>query len=143
MSSKKIKLVEIADTGEGTKLAFASYLKTDYVAKGLVISLDDHDAIKKLYFVSNDFGSVEWLNGIGLNDCHKWENDEQARSASALSKRYTAILANGEETLGYAEKNIIADVLENIDDQKLANLIKDVVQSKQYDESLDISTITN
>ena len=92
-----------------------------------------------MYFTSNNLGSVEWKNGIGINDCQIWEDEDQAQAASNLSRRYTAVLANGKSDNTFAEKKIIPDILESLEDKSFAELIESIVKEKEYSNSIDIS----
>ena len=94
-----------------------------------------------MYFTSNNLGSVEWKNGIGINDCHIWEDEDQAKAkaASNLSRRYTAVLATVKTDNTFAEKKIIPDILKSLEDKSFAELIESIVKEKEYSNSIDIS----
>jgi len=120
------------EEGDEKKIAFASYLKKDYVAKSMVIYLDRSDIITHIYFSSNDYGSVEWKNGVGLTDCHRWESEDQAKSPTYLTRRYTAILSDGAEHADYAKRFILPDVIEHLGDNDLADLVSDILHAREY-----------
>lgn len=129
--SNTIRFISLEE-GEVKKIAFASYLKKDYVAKSMVIYLDGNDIITHIYFSSNNYGSVEWKNGAGLKDCHRWESEDQAKSPSYLTRRYTAILSDGAEHTDYAKRFILPDVIEHLEDNDLADLVSDILHTREY-----------
>ena len=127
-----LKLVSIATTETGKKVAYAYYLREDFVAKSMVIYLDGAGIIEKIFFSSDDHGTVEWRNGSGLADCHRWESEDQARSQSYLTRRYTTILSNGAVDMDYARNVIIPDILDNLSDADVAEWIGDIITVREY-----------
>jgi hypothetical protein len=127
-----IKLISIAPTDTGKKIAYAYYLRKDFVAKSMVIYLDGAGIIQKIFFSSDDFGTVEWKNGTGLAESHRWESEDQAKSKSYLTRRYTTILSNGVADMDYARSVIIPDILDNLSDAEVAEWIGDIVQTREY-----------
>ncbi len=121
--NKKIVLTNIKDQSYGKKYVFASYLKTDYVDKSLVINTDFNHNILEMIFSSNDYGIAEWVKGKGIRDCHRWEDEDAAKDVSYLSRRYTAIISNGNVTVDYAVNKIISDVLNHIEDKKFCDIV--------------------
>ena len=135
----KLYLIEAEINDTDKKLTFASYLKKDYIEKAIVINLTGDNVIKRVYFSSNNFGTVEWLNGSGLNNCHKWESEDMAKVPSYLSRRYTAILSDGAATLDYARDLIIPDVLDSLADSQLVEVLENTVSRESTSERLDLS----
>lgn len=135
----KLYLIEaIVDDAE-KKLSFASYLKKDYIEKAIVINLSSDNVISRVYFSSNNFGTVEWLNGSGLTNCHKWESEDMAKVPSYLSRRYTAILSDGAATLDYARDLIIPDVLDSLADGQLVEVLSNTVAGESTADRIDLS----
>lgn len=133
-----LKLIKINRDSE-TKIYFASYLREDYVAKSLVICLDKGMIIESIYFSSDTHGTVEWKNGVGLTDCHRWESEDQAKEPSYLTRRYTTILTNGVRDTDYAREMIIPDILDKLQNAHVAEWVHDVVLVKEYLVPVDLS----
>jgi len=138
--NKQIALTNIKDVPFGKKYVFASYLKTDYVDKSLVINTDPNYNILEMIFSSNDYGIAEWVRGKGIRDCHKWEDEDAAKDVSYLSRRYTAIISNGNVTKDYAINKIISDVLNHIEDKNLCDLIFSAVTAENPDITINIGS---
>ena len=96
----------------------------------MVIYLDGAGLIEKIFFSSDDHGTVEWRNGTGLAECHRWESEDQAKSKSYLSRRYTTILSNGAADTEFARDVIIPDILDRLRDGDLAEWISDIVSGQ-------------
>ena len=128
----KLKLVALDNFEPEKKISFASYLRENYVAKSLVIYLDRNNTISKIFFSSDSHGTVEWINGSGLKNCHKWESEDEAKSQSYLTRRYTAILSDGAAGNDYAQDFIIPDILDNLYDDNIAEWIRDILQVREY-----------
>ncbi len=137
--ANKIKLVALEDTESGKKIAFASFLRKDYVAKSLVVYIDRNNVISGIFFSSDIHGTVEWINGSGLKNCHQWESEDQAKSRSYLSRRYTAILSDGSVTMDYARDFIIADILDNLASADVAEWVGDILHTREYLVPVDLS----
>ncbi len=135
----KIKLVAVEDTESGKKIAFASFLRKDYVAKSLVIYIDGNNIITGMFFSSDVHGTVEWINGSGLKNCHRWESEDQARSRSYLTRRYTAILSDGSASADFARDFIIPDILDNMDNADRAEWVADILRVREYLVPVDLS----
>jgi hypothetical protein len=127
-----LNLVSVATTETGKKVAYAYYLRKDFVAKSMVIYLDSAGIIEKIFFSSDDHGTVEWRNGSGLVDCHRWESEDQAKSQSYLTRRYTSILSNGAADMDYARNVIIPDILDRLHDADVAEWIGDIISVREY-----------
>jgi hypothetical protein len=135
----KLTLVAIENTESGKKIAFASFLKQDYVAKSLVIYLDGNSVITGIFFSSDAHGTVEWINGSGLKNSHRWESEDQAKSRSYLTRRYTAILSNGSAGTDFARDYIIPDILDNMESAEVAEWVADLLRTREYLVPVDIS----
>lgn len=136
---KKIALTNIKEESYGRKYVFASYLRTDYVDKSLVINTDPKQNVMEMIFSSNDYGIAEWVKGKGIRDCHKWEDEDSAKDTSYLSRRYTAIISNGNVTEDYAINKIISDVLNHIEDKKFSDVIFKTVTDKDPGSGFNMS----
>ncbi len=135
----KIELLAVDTDESGTKISFASFLRRDYVAKSMVIYLDTNGIIVKIFISSNDYGSVEWINGQGLKNSRAWESEDAAKAQSYLTRRYTAILSDGAAGNDYARDRIIPDILDNLDSGDIAEWIGDVLNVKEYLVPADLS----
>ncbi len=135
----KIKLMGVNDTESGKKIAFASFLRKDYVAKSLVIYLDEANLITGIFFSSDTHGTVEWINGTGLKNSHRWESEDQAKSQSYLTRRYTAILSDGSAGSDFARDFIIPDILDNMENADVAEWVGDILRTREYLVPVDIS----
>jgi hypothetical protein len=135
----KLKFVALDNYESEKKISFASFLRENYAAKSMVIYLDQHDIISKIFFSSDKYGTVEWINGSGLKNCHKWESEDEAKSQSYLTRRYTAILSDGAAGNDYAQDLIIPDILDNLNDDNIAEWIGDVLQVREYLVPVDLS----
>lgn len=137
--TKKLALTNIRDESFGKKYVFASYIKTDYVDKSLVINTDPNLNVMEMIFSSNDYGIAEWVKGKGIRDCHKWEDEDAAKDVSYLSRRYTAIISNGNVTEDYAINKIISDVLNHIEDKKFCDMVFEAVTDKSSGNKFNIA----
>ncbi len=123
-----IKFESIKETGHTYKVYFTSYLRQDFVEKSVVISLSEDFVISNIYISSYDFGSLEWINGIGLTECRKWETEEQSESPGYLTRRYTARISNGYAPEGYDKIFLIPDVLNSMEDKNIMRILKSVLK---------------
>lgn len=126
-----IKFESIKSLNEGFKLTFTSYLRPEFVAKSVVISLKKDYTISGIYISSYNFGSVEWINGFGLTECRSWETEEQAEAPGYLTRRYTSKLADGYAPEGHAEKILVPDVIGSIENIELGEVLKSVLKVKK------------
>jgi hypothetical protein len=124
------------------KIYFVSYLREGFVERSLVIYIDKKNKLKTIYFSSYEFGSVEWINGNGLQEYRVWEDDEQAEASTYLTRRYTARLADGMADEQYAQERIIPDVLENLADKDFSQFIRKIISKKRYRSKIDFNTFT-
>jgi len=142
-SDNKLYLIEATLNETDKKLTFASYLKRDYIEKAVIINLSNDNIIERIFFSSNNFGTVEWLNGSGLSDCHKWENEDAAKKSSSLSRHYTTILSDGAETTDYARHLIIPDILDSLADSLLVEVLKNTINNDLNSEKIDLTRFKN
>lgn len=125
-----VKFENLKRTENGYKIYFTSYLREDFIDKSVVISLNEDFTINSIFLSSYSFGSVEWINGIGLSESRKWETEEQAESPGYLTRRYTSRLSNGYAPDGFAENILIPDILKSLEDRGIARILKSVLKSK-------------
>ena len=125
-----VRFVSSGRSGEFVKYVFASYLKKDYVGMSVVLYVDARSVIKKMFFTSRS-GNAEWINGRGISGSYFWETEEMARSASYVSRRYTAILSDGPAGDGHAEETVIPEVIGRIENGAFADFIKGIVSRKR------------
>lgn len=116
---------------EGYKIYFTSYMRKDFVGKSVVITLKKDCTISCIYLTSYDFGSVEWINGIGLSESRKWETEEQAEAPGYLTRRYTSRISDGYAPEGQAENLLIPDVLNDLDNKEIAGILKSLLKVKK------------
>ncbi len=126
-----IKFESLKKNDNRIKLYFTSYLRHDFIEKSIVISLNNDFTISNIYISSYDYGSVEWINGIGLTESRKWETEEQAEAPGYLTRRYTSRISNGLAPEGHAENMLIPDVLLNIDNREVAGILNSVLKGKK------------
>ena len=119
------------------KLYFTSYLRTDFVERSLVLTLDDSGIVRSIYFSSYDFGSAEWINEHGITDSRLWESDDQAVAPTYLTRRYTVRMADGPATGNFAQEKIVPDVLDNLADRDFAEIIGHLITDKSTSETID------
>jgi len=123
-----IKFESIKEADRKYKVYFTSYLRQDFVEKSVVISLSEDFVILNIYISSYDFGSLEWINGIGLTECRKWETEEQSEAPGYLTRRYTARISNGYAPEGYDKNFLIPDVLNSMEDNDIKQILKSVLK---------------
>lgn len=119
------------------KLYFTSYIRSDFVERSLVVTLDENDVVQSVYFSSYDFGSAEWINEQGIVDSRLWESDEQAGAPTYLTRRYTVRMADGPATGSFAQEKIVPDVLDNLVDGDFAAIIRQMISGKSASNKID------
>lgn len=119
------------------KLYFTSYLRSDFVERSLVVTLDENDVVQSIYFSSYNFGSAEWINEQGIVDSRLWESDEQAGAPTYLTRRYTVRMADGPATGTFANEKIVPDVLDNLVDRDFAEIINRMTTGKSTINKID------
>ena len=125
---RTVKFESLKTIDQGFKLYFTSYLRKDFIEKSVVVTLGEDFKISGIYISSYNFGSVEWKSGVGLTECRKWETEEQAESPGYLTRRYTAKISNGYAPQGHAEKILIPDVLNSMENREIAGILKSVLK---------------
>ena len=133
-----VSLVRITDEDYGKKIVLASYHRKDFSDKSIVIKLDGRGVPAEILFMSSDHGSVEWINGRGLSNCRRWENEEAARSRSYLTRRYTSILMNGERPVDFGRDVIIPLILEDMSQKEAAAYIARIIGNDSYREPFSL-----
>lgn len=133
----KLYFEKLVHDDDQNKLYFTSYLRSDFVERSLVVSLNDEDIVQSIYFSSYDFGSVEWINEHGIVDGRLWESDDQAGSSTYLTRRYTVRMANGPATGSFAHEKIVPDVLDNLVDRDFAEIISQMITRKSTTNKID------
>lgn len=128
---KLLTFESMKNTQDGCKLYFTSYLRKDFVERSLVITLNRDFTVSDIYLSSYVYGSVEWINGSGLAECRQWETDEQAEAPGYLTRRYTSRMSDGYAPEGHAEGLLIPDVLDNLENSKLAHVVKSILAVKK------------
>jgi hypothetical protein len=125
----------IDQEGADRKLRFVSYLREDYMEKGLFVYLKG-DKVQSVEFSSNKYGTVKWINGHGLLDAHRWETEEDLENISYLSKHYQSPLENGIVEPNRAWSDIIPDVLESLIDKDFSKIIYSIVSQDNFISNL-------
>jgi hypothetical protein len=123
-----VKLVSLTGDCGVTRIVFASYLKPDFVERAMTIHLGADRIVREIHFTSNEFGTADWVNGRGITDCHRWEDEETVQSTSYLNRHYTAILLDGPMDGVYAEERVIPDVLSAVESRALRETIESLVR---------------
>ena len=126
-----IKFESMKSADDGLKLYFTSYLRPEFIEKSIVITLKKDFTVSGIYISSYDFGSVEWIYGIGLTECRKWETDEQAEAPGYLTRRYTSRISDGYAPDGHAENLLIPDVINSVENAEVAGLLKSILRTKK------------
>lgn len=133
---KPVSFESMKITENGCKLYFTSYLRNDFIERSLVISLNNDFTVSHVYLSSYNYGSLEWHNGSGLTECRQWETDEQAEAPGYLTRRYTARMSDGYAPDGHAEDYLIPDVLDNMENSKLAGTVKSILAVKKTSKKI-------
>ncbi len=133
----KIYFEKVVHEDNKHKLYFTSYLRSDFVERSLVVTLNDDDIVQSIYFSSYDFGSSEWINEHGIVNSRLWESDDQAGEPTYLTRRYTVRMANGPATGSFAHEKIVPDVLDNLVDRDFAEIIIQMITRKNTSNKID------
>ena len=136
-----ISFIRISDEDYGIKIVLASYLRINYVDKSIAIKLNPDKTVKEILFMSSELGTVEWINGTGIANCHRWEDEEMAKSQSYLTQRYTSILMDGEKSLDFATGTIIPGIIKDIEDRDLAGYINSIISTPSYTLAFNMSIL--
>ncbi|MBP7902157.1 MAG: hypothetical protein KA015_05020 [Spirochaetes bacterium] len=122
-------------------LDFVSFLKPDFVDKAITIAVDDSCIIKHIRLHSNSFGIVSWINGEGFVNCHKWEDEDAAKSVSNLSKHYTALFINGPADTFLAKDKILPDIASSVNSKELSSVISEIEKNSSSSLKLNIDKL--
>jgi len=141
MKSSTLKLKDFIIKGDVKTVIYASYLREGFAERSIQIKLNNSNNFQELYFNSNKYGSVIWKNKIGLTDCHYWETEDEAQKVSDLSRHYTSLLADGVANVDFARKLIIPDILSQLKNNKLSNIINEIINLLEYNKPLDLAII--
>lgn len=114
---------------------FKSYLKEDFIERALVITVDEFNISRKIYFSSNQYGTTTWINGHGVYDSHRWESEDDLEQLSTLAQRYPSLLENGFVPPEFAKEKIIPDVLENLLDNDLSSILYKIIKKNSSKKS--------
>ena len=74
-------------------LKYCEELRADFTKNYFKVILDETEHCEKIYINTYEEGTLEYKNGI--MEIHRWENEDEAQSASYLSRRYTQRLLDG------------------------------------------------
>lgn len=85
-----LRLTRIKRQGEFRKYCFEEYSRPDYLARAVVILVDDRFLIKSLQINSALHGFLTCSHGRGLTETAAWENETEAQQYSGTSKYYSA-----------------------------------------------------
>lgn len=96
--------------GDEETISIGEYLRAGWVERGATFVFRGEE-LERIYFVSNQFGTVDWEAGVGLTTAHKWESESQAQQVSQLNRHFTTILQDGDMPPHYAHEAIIRDIL--------------------------------
>ena len=133
----KLYFEKVEHDDDQDKLFFTSYLRSDFVERSLVVTLNQDDIVQSIYFSSYEFGSAEWINEHGIVDSRLWESDDQAGSPTYLTRRYTVRMANGPATGSFAHEKIVPDVLDNLVDRDFAEIISRMITRNSTSNKID------
>ena len=74
-------------------LKYCEELRADFTKNYFKVILDESEHYEKIYISTYEAGTLEYKNGSF--EMHRWENEDEAQSASYLSRRYTQRLLDG------------------------------------------------
>ena len=133
--TQKLIFDKIEEEENRQALHFKSYLKEDFVERALVITVDESNIIRKIYFSSNKYGTTTWINGHGVYDSHRWESEDDLEQLSTLAQRYPSLLEDGFMPPEFAMEKIIPDVLDNLLDSELSSILYKIIEKKSSKKS--------
>ncbi|MBN1531308.1 MAG: hypothetical protein JXA20_01465 [Spirochaetes bacterium] len=136
-----IKLVSVTGDRDATRVVFASYLKPDFVERAMTVRIGADRIVREIEFSSNEYGTALWVNGRGITDCHRWEDEETVQSTSYLNRHYPALLLNGPMSEDYAERQVIPDVLDSLESVPLRETIRAMVGESRSETAIDPSLL--
>jgi hypothetical protein len=109
---------------DGWEVTFGSYRRQDFIERSLVLNMNSEGQVRKAWFNSSTYGTVEWIAGEGLVNCHRWETEDEAREPSFLSYHYTSIFMDGQAPVEYAVSNILEEIRTHAANDRLKHLVE-------------------
>jgi len=109
------EIVSIIKVRNNMKLECVKYLRKDFVETSIILKYEKNEIIEA-YLQNYELGSIELKDNVLL--VHKWENEDQVKSVSEISKRYPCILSNGIESNKSTQNEILKRV-EDMMEQKI------------------------
>jgi hypothetical protein len=128
--TQKVVFEKREPDGDFTVFTYASYLRPDFADRAMTITVSG-SLLRRVFFNSRKFGTAEWINGGGIVECHRWEDEDEAQSPSFLTRMYPSICSDGMLPPDYALKTIIPDVLDNLENIELAATIIKILRRKK------------
>jgi hypothetical protein len=111
----KIVLLHINDN---LVLKYSEELRADFVKNFCKIIYNEKTGkYTKIFINTYELGTLEWINGS--TELHRWENEDEAQSASYLSKHYTQRILDGHLKDPDAEKIMLGIIQESLASQKI------------------------
>ena len=89
----KLSRVILLHINEIIVLKYCEELRADFTKNYCKALFTEQGNFEKIYINCYEAGTLEYRNG--KTEMHRWENEDEAQSASYLSKRYTQRLLNG------------------------------------------------
>lgn len=126
--------------GDSTVLEFVSYLKSDYISRYMKMHVDA-EGVRRIYFMSNDFGTASWACDSGITEANRWENEDDLDRISFLSKNYQMPLLDGALTDSFALEKIVPDVLSHLIDPLLSKYLSGLLYDSKNDDDMDWPTL--
>lgn len=128
-----MKLLTHTNRDDIETISIGEYLRAGWVERGVTFQFRG-DVLDRIFFVSNQFGTVDWEVGVGLTTAHKWESESQAQEASPLNRHFTTILQDGDMPSHYAHEAIIRDILFDAP-WEFAEIIRLLIREKAWPDT--------
>jgi len=119
---------------------FVTYLREDFVNTILRIRIKERKLLS-IFFHSNTFGVAEWQNGEGFMSCNRWEDEDQAKSQSYLSRHYTTLILNGSQNFDYALENIVPDVCSSFNGEYASEIALRAAGQKKFSDTIELNAL--
>lgn len=116
-----LRLTRIRRQGEFRKYCFEEYSRPDYLARAVVILVDDKFLIQSVQVNSARHGFISCSHGRGVTESTAWEDETEARQHSSIGKYYSA---SGTTARAAKKSKVIDDVLEKSPSDAFKNLIQ-------------------
>ncbi len=101
-------------------------LRSDFTKNYLEIDYDEKlKRYNVVYLYNYAHGTISLVDGI--KEVHRWESEEEAESASYLSRRYTSVFLDGMVNDSGTEDDIIREVLKYIDKQTISSEEQEII----------------